>query len=706
MPTLYIDYECHMSKRNSLPKRTLRKYLGDSHVLCVAYATDNGPVRCCLADNDGKINEDVQRFFALVAVDPEWTVVAHNAAFDVRVWRILCGLPQPSKVHCTLELACAAFPNQPGGHSLDNLSRTLNHPYGPKIDTVKGIMSLTPAQLAAYCTHDVVLCRMIHQKCLPRLHPKEIELAEYTNAVRECHFEVDADAVAAAMDEFGELAAERAQEALDEFKAEGVDGADSFGLFEGGAIKSVKPHAMRAALLEGFGFDTPTISFKKMNPEHLRANESPARILKAAEGANKALSHQRNMRKFVGVTEIDAELGYFRAHTGRFSSPSPGCKGLNLHNCPKRDKRLAKLIRSLFRLPSGLCFVRGDLSNVEYRIEGLLSGSEYVASMFTENIFADPYSRFGHAATGIQTTKDDSLRQIFKNCVLGLGFLMGLYRWMCELAKLIADPTLKPRVTLQDMDAMCVAMRWGPPSDPYVKAAMAKARVPWQVASVAYHTRELFHEIHPEFSRLARWLEFATNQLNQCDNHDQAKHRLDRLYAQHNAPKRELLELFWDDSFEGKTVRVRCGLWPAPTVTWRDLGVRVFDSGRCCMAFMNGKKGYWPLSPNLLIENVCQGAARNALCTGVLTLRDMGYPYNLHVHDEDMLIVPSTPADVLAAKADLLSVFGPNAMPGWDWSVVINPSEVNVSQSLYETDCGADWWTALPDHPELLKNLS
>jgi hypothetical protein len=104
---------------------------------------------------------------------------------------------------------------------------------------------------------------------------------------------------------------------------------------------------------------------------------------------------------------------------------------------------------------------------------------------------------------------------------------------------------------------------------------------------------------------------------------------------------------------------------------------------------MHSSKGYRPLTKNVIIENVTQSAARNALCAGQLQLRDEGYHYQLSVHDEVLLVVPRRAEDVRRAREALLRVFGPGNSLGYEWAVVIDPSEINVSQSLYEEE--TDW---------------
>ncbi len=601
MPTLFIDFETAYTATVSLRKMTLRQYLAETRVLGMALAVDGDQP---IYYSAGELPAQME-FLGRVATDPQWVVVAHNAAFDLRVWRDLCGLPWPQTAYCSLELACAAFPCQPGGYSLKNLARTLNLGVGEKleIDLQAATRGGLDERLAAYCCRDTELCRAVFNLAWPRLCDQEREIARMCMDVRELHFEIRPDAVQQAFDDFRTIANTAAKEAV-----EALGDSDGFGFEESGDVRSVKPQSFKDLLRENLGFSTESISFKKINPEKLRANAEAAKALKAAETANKALSHKRRVKVFTGASRIDVELGYYRAHTGRFSSPQPGCKGINLHNLAKRNKAVAKAIRSIFRFPDGLCAVRADLANVEYRHEGLLTGCEHTIKLFDPraggDLLADPYLGFGNMATGKIWTRNDPIRQVFKAAVLGLGYLMSFARFIEELLKALADPTFG--VSVADLEKVVAEQKWGAPNTAYFKGAVTRTRAPLSVAIVAWHMRELFHRMHPEFERLARWLEHTVGSAYGSLDGAAA---IERAYTQANAPDRSLINLQWAGDTYGpgtKSIRVVCGHWYQPTVTWRDLQMRETDYGvqLCCL---HQTRGFRPLTKNVMIENCFSG---------------------------------------------------------------------------------------------------
>ena len=340
---------------------------------------------------------------------------------------------------------------------------------------------------------------------------------------------------------------------------------------------------------------------------------------------------------------------------------------------------------------------------IVHNCEGWLTGCEHTHNLFGANLLADPYLGFGNHATGKQFTKADAIRQVFKAAVLGLGYLMSFPRFVEELLKSLADPSFG--VTVADLERVVIDQKWGPPNTPYFKGAMTRTRAPLAVGIVGWHMRELFHRLHPEFERFARWLEMV---VSHCYAALDPEAVIERAYAQSNAPDRELVDVQWAGDLYGpgtKNLRVVCGKWHQPTVTWRDLQMRETEYGvqLCCL---HHAKGWRPLTKNVMIENIVQSAARNAMCEAQLRLRAMGYPYQLTVHDELMLIVPRDPAVVLGAREALLKVLGPGNDLGWGWSILVNPDEINVSQTLYETDMDKlckGWWGKLAagDHTML-----
>jgi hypothetical protein len=276
----YIDFETTYSRTVSLSSLTLRQYLAQAHVLGMSIALDDAEPEFFTAEqlkDDGLLGD-----LRAIAEADDWTVVAHNAAFDIRVWRHKMGLPQPKHVHCTMELAYGAWPNQAGGYGINNLTKVLNLGL-TKLGEGTKVMGMTPQMLAAYCNQDVRICRAIHIRAMRRLNPKEVRIAEACNRAREMYFEIDATKLGAAQEEFARVAQESALEAI---ALLGETGSSAFGV-DGERVKSVKPIQLKALLLSEFGFDTQSISFKKINPTKLaQAAPEAVTVLRHTERAN------------------------------------------------------------------------------------------------------------------------------------------------------------------------------------------------------------------------------------------------------------------------------------------------------------------------------------------------------------------------------------------------------------------------------------
>jgi hypothetical protein len=361
----------------------------------------------------------------------------------------------------------------------------------------------------------------------------------------------------------------------------------------------------------------------------------------------------------------------------------------------------------MFKIPKGYVLVRGDLANVEYRVVGWLAKCRHIIDMFLRNALADPYSEFWFVATGQRVTKSDPARQVAKAAVLGLSFLMGLQTWMAVLLKALADyDTYK--LTISDFEKIADEQGWH--LDKYARMAQTKTAAPDPVARVALGTWKAFRDIHPELIQFAAWLELAVVELSRSIDHEST---LSYLYAEKHAPDPARVQLMWEDSPDlERSVRVKLAGWEHPTITWRDVGVRAVghEGGMCMSSRQQGSKGYRALTKNILIENVTQSAARIGLVKGQAVLdQDFGYPYQLSVHDEGFIVVPEDAGAIIRARNAMISVFGPGNQLGFDWAVLMNPDEINVSRSLFEVDMGkllpkgedgkdrpsSEWWDRL-----------
>jgi hypothetical protein len=391
------------------------------------------------------------------------------------------------------------------------------------------------------------------------------------------------------------------------------------------------------------------------------------------------------------VEEVDVELGYMRAHTGRFSSPSVG-KGLNLHNIPKHDKIIAKPIREIFRLPSDICFIRADLSNVEYRCEGMLTGCKTVVEMFEPalggNIFNDPYCQAWYAMTRQKITKKDPLRQVAKAAVLGLGFCMGPTGYAKTLVTAMADKN--SGITSDVLLGMGKELNWpiGESNCDAVRKVKNDLACSMEVAVAAYQIHKSFNKAHPEFALTADWLTRCVTRVSSAVDRKTAALLLEQMHESEQAPPSDMLKLSIDSdsTFEKASIRVRCGPW-VDTVCWRCPKMRpIGENNEFKLTVLKATGIFKPFTRQLAIENVTQAAARNGLCWGIAELEKLGFPDVLHVHDEILIIAHRTREAVLRAKEAMIKVFGPGSNHPLKWACLVKPDDISVTESMWENE--------------------
>lgn len=690
MPVFHLDFENFFDEKAgiSLSKMALRKYLEVAPVIGFSVAIDHSAPTWIPADSEdflpalAEIDEALQQ--------PGNILNAYNVPFDSRV---LCfgrleahgepfGCRWPIQIRDTMEMAMGAWPNTPGGYSLRNVAAWLGLP--PKLSMSDVFKKLCTWE--AYCNRDTELLQAIYYRALSRLPDDELYYSENCNRVRGIAYSIREDTVKASLDAFTkntEAGVAAAVSFLSGYSRDGEDlGGAIFGGYTEGKVRSVKAKALKELLIGALGFDTTSTSLKKINPVHLAGRPDVNTLLQATSKANKGLYYQKRATALLGSTEIDMEKGYFRAtNTGRTSAPTTG-RGVNTANLSKKDKTIAKPLRQMLALPDDMCYVRADAANVEYRIEALLTGCQYVGQMFNANINADPYSAFAKSAFGVDCKKGDPMRDVVaKAAVLGYGFMMGTIRAIEELNKAVADPINK--VSVAQIEALCNERGWKPPSSRYLKGATTRVGCHWSVAVAANESREAFHGLHPEFGATADWLQRSVEMLAASKDPERI---IDRLYEMSGAPNRDLLELCIDKELEFPTVRVRLFGHSMPTVTWRHLSCS--HPGIDGLGAVTANKGPRNVHRALLIENCVQSAARLGLLRCENELARRGWVTD-SVYDEILILCKRDRETVLRARADLVDVMSPTGPHGMGWAFYGKPGDMTVTKTRYEDEAEA-----------------
>lgn len=966
MIPLFVDVETMVDENTSLSSMTLLQYLRKTHLtamgLCIGYedpATIYYTEKSPGPPGSSLVTPELIEALSTLSQRDDVVFVAHNAAFDMRVLHYLLGIPYPKNWWCSMEASMGAWPELPDGFSLANLSRRLALPKDQRkleldlralgsvekkapiavgkisnelvVDQIKRILKVGKIPwdgqvvtkeicahvLGIYNARDVECMREVYVRQIARLPALEQGVGLRTNWQRRHHFLVDQERLEDFVDQLD------ANAAYAEKELESLMGTEDLrAIFnrdnDAGQLTSVRYARLKKIVndkLANENFDTTSMKkiITKGRGAMLARNPNVTAVLTQTTRAGKMISHKRRASVFAGEERALVELGTWRAHTGRFSSPSTG-KGLNLHNClsckglvltqrgwvnilalgdgdrlwdgedfvefdsvtyegeaetvdfmgleltpdhpvwagdvqapvamlsttdigraalhglqetfrglmalwghvwchvwvnealtrfcaaaspafwgfteqprptlgllrylidrcavpdafeagdlavglimaetrvvstalhgppvaatglsprvaaslgdaaitpfsvydirgvgpraryianvfvisncPKHDKAVAEPIRKMYRMPPELCLVRGDLANVEYRVEGYLTKCPTVIKMFDPlqggDLFTDPYSASWKVMTGQVINKKDPVRQVAKSATLGLGFAMGMAGYAKVLLGTLADS--KSGISEELLTKIIQDNNWQMPRGDYLRKVQNELGCSQTVALSAYQIHRLFNEAHPEFRELANWLVGVVTDIASCEpgpaGRDRAKRFIDHAYLSERAPDRNLLNVVVDDDPLPKypSIRIACGNW-VPTVCWREPHMRKLDfddpNKPQRLTIRKSALGFKAFSPQLAVENATQAAARNALCMGVERLEKKGFKDVIHIHDEVMLIVPRQREAVLAAKKALLEVFGPGHSMPYGWSILIKPSEVTITESLYEDE--------------------
>src|SRR5262249_56680953 len=323
MSVLYRDIESRSTI--NLAKAGAWRYAADpsTEVLCVGYAVDDGPVDIWIP------GQAIPDAFHTAAHDPDWTIVAHNDAFESAIEACLLG-PRygwplvPIEQHrCTMAAALAAA--LPG--KLDAAAAALGLETRKDAAGRRLMMSMAKPRrprkggdasihwhgdperrrrLADYCRQDVEIERDLYQR-LPPLSDAEQQLWALDAIINRRGFAVDVELARAAR-----TIVQQEQAAIDE-RITGLTG---------GKITSINQVAKPQAFLVERGHNVTGVTKRSVAAllAHQPAEEIRQLLELRREGAQAAA---RKLEALLAGADADHRLrGAFRFHgasTGRWS---------------------------------------------------------------------------------------------------------------------------------------------------------------------------------------------------------------------------------------------------------------------------------------------------------------------------------------------------------------------------------------------------
>jgi len=437
-----IDFETRSFA--DLPEVGLDKYANclSTEVLCIAFGTQPDNVQVANVNNQKEFSKIFSLFELLRHVEEGGKIQAWNAMFEYAIWNCVCvpkyGWPPLKLEQCIDSMAIAAANNVP--QNLDDAGALLNaqyqkDPIGKKLiqklckPNKKGEFNNDPellSQLFEYCAQDVRTEMAITSDLKP-LTAHEQEVWYLTQRINLRGVPVAPNELQNAV-----LAVERAQGALDD---------------ELLAITGCKP-SERAKLLgwlNAQGADMANMTAETVTAKLVDTNLSK-NVRRALELRQEG--SQTSVAKYAKMMEIQREgrirntLVYHGASTGRWASRG----GLNLQNIARPTledaaiemaipsvfnqgvgsmSELSSLVRSAIKAPDGKTFVDVDFSSIENRVGVYLAGQTDKVELFRKGL--DEYKAFASSSlynvTYDEVTKEQ--RQIAKSAVLGCMFGQG-----------------------------------------------------------------------------------------------------------------------------------------------------------------------------------------------------------------------------------------------------------------------------------------
>ena len=351
------------------------------------------------------------------------TVVGHNNKFDAFILKDRYGIIAGQYID-TLAMSRAVLGKTIKSHSLASLATHFGFEAKGHLDTNgKATLSVEEENaLAAYCIHDIELCRAVFMKLAPQF-PK----GEYPALDQTIRMFVDPK-LQLNVPILEQSATEEALRRANIFKDIGIDKSEF--------ASNVK----FPALLESRGFEVPTKDSPRKKDDARQPVKIPAlalgdtEFLEMLEGENEELRTLCEARVAAKSTLLEtrsiklASLGrtglwpfdveYSGAdQTHRFSGGSGA--GGNPQNFTR-----GSALRSAVEAQESSELVVGDFANIELRIQAYLSKDPgLVTSIETGK---DIYCDFASAFYSRTITKDDKQERRFgKTAILGLGYGMG-----------------------------------------------------------------------------------------------------------------------------------------------------------------------------------------------------------------------------------------------------------------------------------------
>lgn len=446
------------------------------------------------------------------------------------------------------------------------------------------------------------------------------------------------------------------------------------------------------ALTAKFGVRLRATTIEHVDLDLLIHNPPAARAVLLLKRARAIISHLDQLSRWSDDVTVPICLEYAGAHTRRWSGKSR-FRTVPFHGLPKTDKIAAHLVRQCFVVPPTHCLVRADLAQAEFREAGALCGCAEVRAIFDPavggRLLTDPYGTQWLRTFNQTVTKKSPQRALMKTSTIAQTYQAGEKSVIRAIALAVANP--ENDLAVKEVDE--IARERGFLSSEITQTASfkrlhAELAIDASLVAVGSQLYRSFKQRHYRFDQVAQWLVKCVHAVATASDVASANLRLAYLRRDPTGPDPAQVQVRAERRPARSclaSVLVSIGTWP-DTLTWREPAYRVVEhygrERRLTIIDADGKPKAFTQA--LAVQNLIQASTRNNLATGMLELERRGYAHIPSVHDEVMLIVERKREAVLRARDDLMDVFGPASSLGFGWRVVADPSEVTVTQSLWE----------------------
>lgn len=413
-----IDYETYYDKEYSLRKMNTQQYILDPRFKAHGVGVKVGDSETIWVPH--KLIKPV-----LSKVIPGNVVIHHNANFDGAISEWIYGL-SPRMYIDTVSMSRAVLGDRLKSHSLDSVAEfLLGERKGDGLAVSMGVRDLDSEQeriLATYCKRDCDLTWGIFKKLIAGFPRGMLPMLDWTTrAFVQPRLLLDVPML---------------EEHLARLQEEKAKVLVSAGLDSPEALMSNDKFALA---LQTLGVEPPTkispttgkvaFAFAKTDEglkELAEHEDTRVQALVAARLAHKSTLEETRTESYIiagGFGPWPVDYKYAGAtNTLRFSG-SNGAGG-NPQNLPRKS-----LLRKAIMAADGKVLIVSDLSQIELRIVLALAGETEALDILREG--GDLYCWFATRIFGREITKaDEDERQMAKSAVLGLGFGMGVDKFI------------------------------------------------------------------------------------------------------------------------------------------------------------------------------------------------------------------------------------------------------------------------------------